>query len=565
MRSQTLVDHFGHTSFAVERAGFRILIDPLVVRHDLELRVPGCAEWHRELEGVAAVFISHGHDDHLHPPSLLGLPETVPVHFLDEDLATCSCDESPRDLLTRLGFRDLRPFRPGDRIALAADIVVEAVAAQPSTEGEEQVCFLVETPDVVALDAVDVRDSAATRAALDRRRGEVDVAFVPTGASLQWQGFWNQMDVVEAAEFCRWLAPKRVAACGGSLSLTAKPRRDSLERYPSDRADWLAVAMRALSPDQVLPWRPPFRLHYEGRSLRRWARLDASRRAPARAAARPPAVLAAAFCGYDPLRPTRRIGRSLRDLEGWLAALAPVRDALTSSPRSLLSLLRRCGPAASFLPAALLAPSTLGHLWRLGAADLVARLSALCPAPAREPAELECTFFEVAEALLHEAELPPEAGRQAAACLWVDRSTFRLCGVHQQMQRLATGPEGRAVELREEHVVRLRDTLRQRRPTLGPHQFRLDAADAALSTGAPLAEGQAGLLCFASPASVRRLPLSALECLFLDQCDGRTAAEIVDAVQEALGLPAPEIERVFFDFLARLTRASVTLVDWSLA
>jgi L-ascorbate metabolism protein UlaG (beta-lactamase superfamily) len=565
MRSETLVDHFGHTSFAVERAGFRVLIDPLVARHDLELRVPGCAEWHRGLEGVDAVFISHGHDDHLHPPSLLGLPETVPIHFLDEDLATCSCGESPRDLLTRLGFRDLRPFRPGDRMALAGDIVVEAVAAQPSTEGEEQVCFLVETPDVVALDAVDIRDSAATRAALDGRRGEVDIAFVPTGASLQWQGFWNQMDVVEAAEFCRWLRPRRVAACGGSLSLAARPRRDTLERYPSDLADWLAVATRALSPGQVMAWRPPFRLHYEGRSLRRWARLDATPGVPARPAARPPAVLAAAFCGYDPLRPTKRVGRSLQDIEGWLAALAPVRDAVASSHRSLLGLLRRGGPTAGFLPAALLAPSTLRLLWRREATGLAARLGALCPPPPRDPAELECTFFEVAGALLEEAELPTEPAREAAACLWIDRSMFRLFGVHQHLRRLAAGLEAGAAERREEHVARLRDTLRQRRPTLGPHQIRLDAAGAALATGEALAEGHAGLLCFASPAAVCRLPLSALESLFLDHCDGRTVGELVDAVQQALGLPASEIERVLFDFLARLTRASVSLVDWSLA
>jgi L-ascorbate metabolism protein UlaG (beta-lactamase superfamily) len=563
----TLVDHLGHTSFAVERSGRRVLIDPIVARRDLDLRVPACAEWQAGLERVTAVLLSHGHDDHLHTPSLLGLAEDVAVYFLDEPPDTCSCDRDPASLLAALGFRDLHPFQPGDRIPLDGGLCVEAVPAAPSSEGEEQVCFVIETPDVVVLDAVDVRDGAATRAALERRRGNVDVAFLPTGAAVQWQGFWNQMDAVEAVEFSRWLRPTRVASCGGTLSLGERPRPDTLERYPVARAEWLAVAGRSLPPGQLLDTPAPFRLHYEERTLRRVSVLRSAHSLTASppAAARPQATLAAAFTGYDPLRPTRRACRTAEDVVGWLAALAPVREAIAASPESILALLLRCGLDECRLPAALLAPCTLRFLLRRRADALAGRIAALCPPPVEEPGDLASSFYEVAESLVRGVGLDPQTFTDALSCLWIDRWMFQLFGVHARMRRLADRPAAEAAALREAHLDGLRPSMRLRRPLLGAHHFRLDARGAALLRDAPSAAGRAGLLCFASPDGVQQAWLGGLESLFLDLCDGRTVAEIAHDAGALLDRPPAEIENVLVGFLTSLTRASVLLVDWSAA
>jgi L-ascorbate metabolism protein UlaG (beta-lactamase superfamily) len=561
--SGTVVEHLGHTSFAIEHAGRRVLIDPIVARRDLDLRVPVCPQWYYDdLDRVDAVVLSHGHDDHLHPPSLLGLPRDVPVYFLDEDATTCSCDDDPRRLLSSLGFRDIRPFRPGDRLRPAEGVLVEAVPARPSSEGEEQVCFVVETPDVVVLDAVDIQDGPETRRALDARRRNVDVAFVPTGASLQWNGYWNQMDAVEAAAFCRWLEPARVATCGGAVSLAERPRVETLERYPDGLSEWLAVAGERLEPSRLFARRPPFRLHYQERRLLRWS-------LPRRAHLPPPpappprtgALWACAFTGYDPQQPLRKVAHGLESLEAWLGALADLREALASAPSAIGRLLERA-PSANRLPAGLLAPSTIRHLLRNGALPTAARLCALCPPPPADPVAIERTFFQVAAAILDESEEAAPRADEYRAALWIDTWIFRLFVVHARIRGHAPGGP-QAAALRERHVEVLRAGLMERRPVLGPHHFRVDRRLAPLVLDEPLPEGTGGVLYSAAPGGVVPCVLSDLECVFLDLCDGRTGGEIVEAVCASLALPRRDVEEVLSAFLARLTRASVLLVNWS--
>jgi L-ascorbate metabolism protein UlaG (beta-lactamase superfamily) len=562
----TWIDHPGHTSFIVTRGGLRLLFDPLLVRQDLDCRQPTCPRWLQEdLASVSAVFISHGHDDHLHPPSLLGLPQDTPVYFLDEDAETCSCDTSPPQLLAGLGFRDLRPFRPGQVISLAEEVRIHILPARNSSEGEEQCGFLIETPDVLALNAVDLQDSPTTRSALEPYRGRLDVAFVPTGASLQWQGFWNQMDMVEALGLCQWLRPALVASCGGSASLAERPRPGTLERYPHDWADWVTTAQAHLEKGQLLSQRPPVRLHYEAHRLQRTVPLQPGTRfQPGGAAPRPHALLTTFFGGYHPRFPTRKLCWPRTPLAAWLEPLQPLREAVQSAQGDLRHLLKRCEPSANFTPAGVLAPCTVRRLQQGNALELAARLCALIPPVPSEPEALELSFFAVAECLVENAVGPSEAFLpELRTCLWIDRRMFQLRTLAMQMKGLATYPPREAERLRAEHLELLRKTASQRRPVLTPHHFWLGREQVSLLTGAPSASEVAALLCFPGHDGVNKVALNELEALMLERCDGRPLAALTAELSEALELPAAEVDAALLGLLTRLSYCSVALFDWS--
>ncbi len=564
----TRVEHLGHTSFLVARGGVQVLVDPIVVREDLDFRRPTVPRWFfGDFSRFSAVLISHGHNDHLHPPSLLGLPAEIPIHFLAENPETCSCpeEEDPYRLLPALGFRDLRPFRPGDRLELGGGLVVHVIPAQSSTEGEEQCCFLFETPDALVLDAVDIKDDAVTREALAGYRGRIDLAFIPTGAALQWQGFWNQMDTVEALAFCDWLQPAKIAACGGSLSLSERARPETLERYPHDLADWLVAAGSRYEPDRLLTPRPPFRAVFREHRLARLQSLAPTSRFEGRnGSVRAEAVLTTFFTGYHPRLPTKRLLWPDDSLRDWLGALQPIREVVRNSRSQMRGLLERCGDSINKTPASLLAPATLRHLVRNGAWDVAAQVCCHVPESPADPADLEASFFAVLEAVIEDSpDLPPPLRDDLRACAWIDRRMFQLRQLYLRLRGLTSFGEDEASILREQHLEALRSTVEGRRPVLGPHHIRLSREQIPLLTGEPPAAKTAELLCYASPQGVYERPLSVLEAKLLDLCDGRRFGEIVGAVEAALGLPGEEVHAALFSFLARLSRDSVLLVDWS--
>ena len=165
-------------------------------------------------------------DDHLHPRACSAFPSmcrfTSTAHVVADSSRTW----------------DLQQFMSCRRVTWSiwakASPPVQPIPARPSAEGTEQCCFIIDSADATVLDAVDILDALETREALLPHRQAVDLAFVPTGASVQWQGFWNQMDPLNAVSFCEWLQPTHVAPCGGSLSLADQPRLGTLSRYPVD-------------------------------------------------------------------------------------------------------------------------------------------------------------------------------------------------------------------------------------------------------------------------------------------------------------------------------------------
>ncbi|ABF86394.1 hypothetical protein MXAN_5174 [Myxococcus xanthus DK 1622] len=563
---QTFIEHLGHTSFVIQRGPLRVLIDPVLVLRELEFRQPACPAWFfDDLSSVDAVFFSHAHDDHLHPPSLLGLREDVALYFLDRPKPGAAPESSARAILTALGFRNLHPFLEGDVVELAQDLRIHILPAQCSGEGEEQCALLVETPDVLALDAVDVTDSPRTREALEAFRGRVDVAFVPTGASVQWQGFWNQMDSVGALAFCDWLKPARIATCGGTLSMAGRPREDRLERYPVDRAHWMAAAVTRAHDSALVPWKPPYRLVYGEHVLERCALLQPGRRfEPARGQRRPQALLTTFFTGYHPSKPIQRWGwGDNNDLVRWLEPFEAIREVVRASTRDLRYLLERCQVSVNKTPAAVLAPRTLRCLVEGKAFELAARLVSLLPSKVSEPTDMDAGYFAAVEAaLLSEPALEEPQREDLAACLWMDRGLFHIQCMSRRMKELARRDE-RTEALRASHQSVLRDSLLQRRPVLGPYHLRVTRDLARLLDARPLSPETSEVLCYASPAGIRYQPLSTLEALLLDQCDGRTVAEMVGDVSAALSLPHDDVRSAIFTFLSHLSHESPLVLDWS--
>ncbi|WPB76885.1 MBL fold metallo-hydrolase [Archangium violaceum] len=560
------IEHFGHTSFSISRGALCILIDPIFVRQDLDFRRPACPRWLTEdLAKFDAIFLSHGHNDHLHPPSLLGFPTDVAIYFLDEAAEGCSCDQHPREFLTALGFRNLHPFRPGDVIALAEGVQVHVLPARRSVEGEEQCCFLIETPEVRVFNAVDIQDTPVTRQALEPYRERIDIAFVPTGASVQWQGFWNQMDAVEALAFCEWLQPARVATCGGAVSLSARPRLGTLERYPEEFADWLAMASTRLRPEQLVAQRPPYRLAYEAHRLLRCGPIHpASRFNPGTGARPPSALVTTVFTGYHPSLPTKRCLWPDEDLAHWLGTLDSVREVARNALGDFRYLLKRCAPSINQSPAGLLAPRTLRCLNEAGALDEAARLTSLIPPAPTEPEDLDVSFFSVVDGILGGISGPAEAQlTRLRTCLWLDRGMFHLRVIFLRLRKLAHFEEGAAEALRSEHLASLARTVDRRRPVLGANHLRVRREQVHLLDGRPPAPETAEVLCYASPTGVYQRVLSPVETLLLDCCDGRSFAEIVSDVSTALAMPGPEVHAALFTFLSELGRNSAHLIDWS--
>ncbi len=565
----------------------RVLVDPIIVRQDLEFRRATHPRWYYDDDrGFDAVFISHGHNDHLHPPSLLGLDSATPIYFFDEEAATCSCvdDENPQILLPALGFHDIHAFRDGQSIEVGGGITIHILPARESLEGEEQCCFIIETPDLLMLDAVDIKDAPETRRALKPFRGKLDLAYLPTGAALQFQGFWNQMDAIEAVRLCEWLNPKRVATCGGSLSLSERPRTETLERYPKDLVDWFSTASERLGTDKLLAHRPPVRLRFENHELITSLPVTPSLRfAPRNGLDRPQAPLAAMFTGYHPRWPTKRCywpGDNLRD---WLSALAPLKDLARSSIADLSALLQRCEPKLNKSPFSQLAPTTLRYLNRHQLWDTAAAMSSHIPDPPDDPDDLDLSFFAVVEAILeNQSRLSANRSSKRSAvekaaskkstsefrqdlrmCLWIDRHLFQLRRLGLRLSGLASYPAPLAKRLVEEHIQELETTIDQRRPLLGCHHLHLERDQIELYTGEPPNEDVAGLLCYATVDGLKHRQLSQIENHVLGLCDGRTFAELAENVGSDLQIPDDDARPGIFGILAGLSRESVLLVDWS--
>lgn len=555
------VYHFGHTTFRMERNGLGILVDPILARHDFSFARPGYPEWlSAGMLNLGAVLISHAHDDHLHPPSLLGIPVDVPIYIYGA---------RGRRLIEDLGFTAIHVLQAGDVVDLGEGITLHAIPARPSAEGTEQCCFIIDSADATVLDAVDILDAPETREALLPHRQAVDLAFVPTGASVQWQGFWNQMDPLDAVSFCEWLQPTHVAPCGGSLSLADQPRLGTLSRYPVDFQRWIKVSGRELGVEPLFPCQPPFRADYERHTLRSCTPISlASGFTPGVDNSPPPAILTTLFTGYDPKRPTLKVARGTADLQGWAEIWPWVKPLLESGEPLLVDLIRRCKPSIAGLPATTLAPCTVNRLIALRAYETTAKVLAKF-ASTVDPLDTELQFFGEAEIVVATSgELSDPERADIATCLWLDRRLLQLRTMQAAMRSRSGLPASKATELLDDHIHKLSQTIKGRRPRLSSHHLLLtkeqlpfirNVVESPLGTTDEVVAG----VVYASPEGLRLINLSVLEYLILQACDGRRFTDIVNGLSADLKAPVTEVEAGVRAFLLMLARSSVLLLDWS--
>ena len=182
----------GHSTVLIDLDGVRLLTDPLlghlaawVIRRHVPAVMPD------ELEGLSAVFISHGHLDHLDIASLRALPGR-PVLIVPEGLGR---------IVEKVARGAVHEMRVGDRLRLG-NLALEAVHAE---HGRRRSLF---TTAECALGLVIAGSTRLYFAgdtdlfpAMSDLAGRVDVALLPVGG---WgptvgRGHLNPVRAAEAA------------------------------------------------------------------------------------------------------------------------------------------------------------------------------------------------------------------------------------------------------------------------------------------------------------------------------------------------------------------------------
>lgn len=126
---ETAITFIGHSSFLVQTAGCALLIDPVFATRLILLRRarrPGLRV--RDLPPIDAVLLTHAHMDHLNIPSLRAITREMRRRRLPAPLAIVP--PGVKDLVRRVGFREVRPLAWWESTGLAGGLTVTATPAK---------------------------------------------------------------------------------------------------------------------------------------------------------------------------------------------------------------------------------------------------------------------------------------------------------------------------------------------------------------------------------------------------------------------------------------------------
>lgn len=190
------VTFLGHSTVLIEIAGTRILTDPVLghVLWPIRRRVaPAPASF---FDGVDAVFISHGHFDHLDLPSLRSLPGRPDV-IVPAGLGR---------VLRRVGLGPIHEVRVGDRVRIG-NVELEVV---PAAHGRRRLPWVAGTAALGCLvsagSTVYFAGDTEVFPDMDALTGRVDVALLPVGGWGPRLGR-GHMDARAAAEAAALIQP----------------------------------------------------------------------------------------------------------------------------------------------------------------------------------------------------------------------------------------------------------------------------------------------------------------------------------------------------------------------
>jgi L-ascorbate metabolism protein UlaG (beta-lactamase superfamily) len=189
---------FGHSTVLVDLDGVRVLTDPTfghLAAGALRRQVPAVLA--ETLADLSAVFISHGHWDHLDLASLRALPGEPDI-FVPAGLGR---------LVARATHRTVHEMRAGDRLKVGA-LTLEAVHAE---HGRRRSLFTIAESALGIL----IAGSAGVYFAgdtdvfpeMERLAGRVDVALLPVGGWGPRLGR-GHMDPARAAEAAALIDPR---------------------------------------------------------------------------------------------------------------------------------------------------------------------------------------------------------------------------------------------------------------------------------------------------------------------------------------------------------------------
>src|SRR5205085_10328632 len=137
------------------------------------------------------------------------------------------------------------------------------------------------------------------------------------------------------------LEPRLVGACGGALSASGPRRLGTLERYPSDRADWQAAAAARIAPQRIL-WRPPpVQIRYRRGTVLALRPIAGHQVRPRDDGFDVQALIAAYATGYQPDAPLRRFAGGLAGAVDASRGWWPWRELIAASRGAIELLLRR--------------------------------------------------------------------------------------------------------------------------------------------------------------------------------------------------------------------------------
>ncbi len=168
----------GHACVLVRLGGMRVLVDPLAMRRSdpPKLWIEPPFDF-RRLPPVDLVCITHGDNDHLNPPTLLRLPQDVPV-VIPAPVERKPYQVDIGEVLAFLGFRRVEALHPWEQRTWGDTTVTAGLF-----EGEDWGLTLQKATYVVSGPRGRVylgADSACSAATLDRVRdiGAIDFAFL---------------------------------------------------------------------------------------------------------------------------------------------------------------------------------------------------------------------------------------------------------------------------------------------------------------------------------------------------------------------------------------------------